>query len=119
MRAVVCDACGPPEVLRVEESTGPRPELTRSWSGSTPQRLPGQTPAFARPSLSAPASTPVCCGPMEIPDELAGEIAAVGSAVTEFALGDEVFGVNAGKLGTNAEFVCMQQTDPLVTNQPA
>ena len=38
--------------------------------------------------------------------ELAGEVEAVGTAVTEFAVGDEVFGV-AG--GANAEFVCVRR----------
>jgi NADPH:quinone reductase-like Zn-dependent oxidoreductase len=45
--------------------------------------------------------------------ELAGVVEAVGAAVTEFAVGDEVFGVNAGRFGAHAEFVCMRESAPL------
>jgi NADPH:quinone reductase-like Zn-dependent oxidoreductase len=47
--------------------------------------------------------------------ELAGEVAAVGAAVTEFAVGDQVFGSTAAfKSGAHAEFICMRESDPLV-----
>jgi NADPH:quinone reductase-like Zn-dependent oxidoreductase len=35
--------------------------------------------------------------------ELAGEVEAVGAAVSEFEIGDHVFGVNAGNFGAHAE----------------
>ena len=38
--------------------------------------------------------------------DVAGVVAAVGSAVTEYAVGDEVFGELAGYRGGLAEFVC-------------
>ena len=37
--------------------------------------------------------------------EFAGEVEAVGAAVSEFAVGDEVFGIKG--FGANAEFVCV------------
>jgi NADPH:quinone reductase-like Zn-dependent oxidoreductase len=40
--------------------------------------------------------------------ELAGEVDAVGGAVTEFAAGDEVFGV--GGFGAHAEFACKRES---------
>lgn len=40
--------------------------------------------------------------------EFAGEVDAVGSAVTEFEVGDEVFGVKG--FGANAEFVCISES---------
>ena len=40
--------------------------------------------------------------------ELAGEVEAVGSAVTEFEVGDEVFGVKG--FGAHAEYVCMTES---------
>ncbi|HYL07060.1 MAG TPA: NAD(P)-dependent alcohol dehydrogenase [Candidatus Udaeobacter sp.] len=46
--------------------------------------------------------------------ELAGEVAAVGAAVGEFAVGDHVFGsTNAFRTGTHAEFVCLPASGPL------
>lgn len=45
--------------------------------------------------------------------ELAGVVEAVGDAVTKFAVGDEVFGVNAFVFGAHAEYVCMRETAPL------
>ncbi|HET6211950.1 MAG TPA: NAD(P)-dependent alcohol dehydrogenase, partial [Micromonosporaceae bacterium] len=41
--------------------------------------------------------------------ELSGEVEAVGVAVTEFAVGDQVFGVNPWRFGAHAEFICMRQ----------
>ena len=43
--------------------------------------------------------------------ELAGEVEAVGAAVSEFEVGDQVFGVNGH--GAHAEFVCMRERAPL------
>jgi NADPH:quinone reductase-like Zn-dependent oxidoreductase len=48
--------------------------------------------------------------------ELAGEVEAVGSAVTEFAVGDEVFGVIGA--GAHAEFAAVPQSAAL-TYKPA
>ena len=48
--------------------------------------------------------------------ELAGEVEAVGAAVTEFEVGDEVFGVKGS--GAHAEFVCMRESGPLA-HKPA
>jgi len=43
--------------------------------------------------------------------EFAGEIEAVGAAVSEFGIGDEVFGVKG--FGANAEFVCVDEAAAL------
>jgi NADPH:quinone reductase-like Zn-dependent oxidoreductase len=43
--------------------------------------------------------------------ELAGEVEAVGAAVTKFAIGDHVFGVKG--FGAHAEFVRMRESAPL------
>jgi NADPH:quinone reductase-like Zn-dependent oxidoreductase len=48
--------------------------------------------------------------------ELAGEVEAVGAAVTEFAVGDQVFGVKGS--GAHAEFVCVRESGP-VAHKPA
>jgi NADPH:quinone reductase-like Zn-dependent oxidoreductase len=48
--------------------------------------------------------------------EFAGEVEAVGAAVTEFEIGDHVFGVNGS--GAHAEFICMRESAPLA-HKPA
>ena len=48
--------------------------------------------------------------------ELAGEVEAVGAAVTEFAVGDRVFGVKG--FGAHAEYVCVRESGS-VAHMPA
>lgn len=48
--------------------------------------------------------------------ELAGEVEAVGAAVTEFSVGDHVFGVKS--FGANAQYVCIRQSAALA-HKPA
>jgi NADPH:quinone reductase-like Zn-dependent oxidoreductase len=45
--------------------------------------------------------------------EFAGVVEQVGAAVTDFTVGDEVFGVNADRFGAHAELVCVKQGAPL------
>jgi len=46
--------------------------------------------------------------------ELAGEVAAVGPKVSEFVVGDHVFGsTNAFRTGAHAEFICLPESGPL------
>jgi NADPH:quinone reductase-like Zn-dependent oxidoreductase len=118
MRAVVLDEYGPPEVLRVEEVERPVPEddqvlvkvhattVNRSdcgWRGAKPFLTRGFT-GLLRPRFRTPGS------------EFAGEVEAVGSAVTRFAVGDRVFGVSV--FGANADYICLGQ-DRALARMPA
>jgi len=112
MRAVVHDRYGPPEVLRVKEVERPIPEddevlvrvhattVTRSDCG-----LRSHEYFFTRifTGLLRPKRT--ICGM-----ELAGTVEAVGAAVTKFAVGDEVFGIEGG---ANAEYICVGENGVL------
>ena len=97
MKAVVHDRYGPPEVLRIEEVEPARARgTTRSWSRFV--RLDGQPVGLRRPRSAKPFFSRFFTGLRrpKRPDpgmELAGEVEAVGAAVTEFEVGDEVFGV--------------------------
>jgi NADPH:quinone reductase-like Zn-dependent oxidoreductase len=47
--------------------------------------------------------------------ELAGEIEGVGAAVSEFAVGDHVFGSSELRFGAHAEFICLPESALLAT----
>ena len=113
MRAVVHDRYGPAEVLRIEEVERPVPEdnevlvkVHATTVSRTDAGLRSGKPFISKffTGLRRPRN-------QILGMELAGEVAAVGVAVTEFKVGDHVFG---GKgFGAHAEFVCIKQTAPL------
>ena len=113
MKAVVCDRYGPPEVLRIEEVDRPVPEanevLVRVHAGTVNRTDTGFRSAevflsrfftgLRRPKWTIPGM------------EFAGEVEAVGAAVTEFAIGDRVFGVKGA--GAHAELACVRESGPI------
>lgn len=117
MRAVVHDRYGPPEVLRLEEVERPLPEddeilvkvhattVTRSDCGlrSAEYWFTRVFTGLLRPKRRIAGM------------ELAGVVEAVGTAVREFEVGDEVFGI---KGGANAEYVCVREGG-VVAHKPA
>jgi NADPH:quinone reductase-like Zn-dependent oxidoreductase len=104
MRAVVHDRYGPPEVLRVAEVERPVPKedevlvrvhastVTRSDTGLRSLEYP-----FSRliTGIRRPKRTTAGM-------EFAGLVEEIGSSVTDFRVGDEVFGIEGG---ANAEYV--------------
>ena len=110
MRAVVYDKYGGPEVLRLEEVDRPVPKddevLVKIFATTVNRSDCGWRsgkPFFSRffsgvrrPKYRTPGG------------EFAGEVAAVGAAVTKFAVGDYVFGHRGS--GANAEFVCARES---------
>jgi NADPH:quinone reductase-like Zn-dependent oxidoreductase len=118
VRAVFYDRYGGPDVLRVEEIEAPVPaadQIRVRIHASTVNRTDcgwrSGKPFFARyftgirrPKWHTPGM------------EFAGEVEALGSAVTEFAVGDRVFGVKA--YGANAELTCIRES-AAVTQMPS
>jgi NADPH:quinone reductase-like Zn-dependent oxidoreductase len=117
VRAVVCDRYGPPEVLRLEEVERPAPnddEVLVRIRATTVNRSDcgyrAAHPFFSRflTGLRRPRQ--------RIPGtELAGVVEGVGAAVTEFEVGDEVFGLRSG---AHAEYVCVPEQGALA-HKPA
>jgi NADPH:quinone reductase-like Zn-dependent oxidoreductase len=112
MRAVVHDRYGPPEVLRIEEVERPVPkddEALVKIRATTVNRSDcgwrGAKPFFSRfwTGLLRPKNR---IGGTE----LAGVVEAVGSGVSEFEVGDEVFGMRSG---AHAEYVCVREQGAL------
>jgi NADPH:quinone reductase-like Zn-dependent oxidoreductase len=118
MRAVVYDRYGPPDVLRLEEVERPVPKddevLVRIHATTVTRTDTGLRSAeyfvsrFAT-GLRRPKNRILGM-------EFAGEVEAVGAAVTEFGVGDQVFGGMGS--GAHAEFVCIRESAALA-HKPA
>lgn len=112
MRAVVHDRYGPPEVLRVADVERPAPKddevLVRVHATTVTRTDCGvraADPFFSRVFTGLRRPKRRIAGM-----ELAGEVEAVGADVSEFAVGDRVFGVRSG---ANAEYVCVREQGAL------
>jgi NADPH:quinone reductase-like Zn-dependent oxidoreductase len=118
MKAVVYDRYGPPDVLRLEDVERPVPKedevlvrihattVNRTDCGfrSAEYFISRFVTGLLRPKRKI------------LGMELAGEVEAVGRAVTKFEVGDQVFGVTGS--GAHAEFVCMPESAALA-HKPA
>ena len=118
MKAVVHDRYGPPDVLRIEDVPEPVPApdevLVRI-------RATGVTRSDAHLRAGSPFVGRLQSGLVRpkrriLGHELAGEVEAVGAAVTEFAVDDRVFGALpylALSAGAHAEYMCIPERFPL------
>jgi NADPH:quinone reductase-like Zn-dependent oxidoreductase len=110
MKAVVYDAYGPPETLRIEEVDRPVPRgdqvLVRvravgvnasDWEALVGRPLYARINGPRRPRHRTPGS------------DIAGVVAAVGPAVRTLAVGDEVFGDNLAGMGGFAEYAIARE----------
>jgi NADPH:quinone reductase-like Zn-dependent oxidoreductase len=119
MRAVVYDRYGPPDVLRLEEVEKPAPkedEVLVGIRATAVTRADCATrEANRRSGLLVSAISRLVSGARRprqriLGSEFAGEVAAAGSAVTQFAVGDRVFGSTGFRFGTYAEFTCVPES---------
>jgi NADPH:quinone reductase-like Zn-dependent oxidoreductase len=115
MKAVVYDRYGPPDVLRLEEVERPAPKLDEvlirvhaTTVNRTDCGVRAGEPFVSRLISGFPRPRWRILG-----TELAGTVEAAGAAVTQFAAGDEVFGVNAWRFGAHAQFMCVPERGPL------
>ena len=117
MRAVLYDRYGPPEVLRVEEISRPEPkddEVLVKVHATTVTRT--DTGLRSAEFFISRFFTGLLRPKQQIVGlELAGVVEEVGADVTEFEVGDEVFGVRSG---ANAEYVCVREKGVLA-HKPA
>ncbi len=121
MRAVVYDRYGPPEVQRLDEVERPVPkedEVLVKIHATTVTRtdvgIRSAKPFFIRFFFGLRRPKQRILG-----TEFAGEVESVGAAVSQFAIGDHVFGTtNAFRFGAHAEFMCIRESSPLA-HKPA
>lgn len=107
MQAVIYEAYGTPDVLRLTELPKPTPADDQilikihacSINGSDRENLVGK-PLYARMSGLRKPGNPI------LGSDIAGTVEAVGKNHTEFQVGDEVFGELVGYRGGFAEYVC-------------
>jgi NADPH:quinone reductase len=98
MRAVVCNEYGPPEALRVVDLADPQP-----GPGQVVVRVAAAAVNFPDVLIVANKYQISVPTPFTPGSEFAGSVAAVGSGVDGWAIGDQVFG--AGLSGAFAELV--------------
>jgi NADPH:quinone reductase-like Zn-dependent oxidoreductase len=115
MKAVVHDRYGPPDVLRVEDVEKPVPKPDEVLIGVHATTV-SRTDAALR--AGEPFVSRVITGLRRpkrriLGSDLSGEVEALGAAVTEFTVGDRVFGINPWRFGAHAEFMCMRASGAL------
>jgi NADPH:quinone reductase-like Zn-dependent oxidoreductase len=118
MRAVVYDRYGPAEVLRIEEVERPLPkddEVLVKVHATTVNRTDS---GLRSAELFISRFVTGLVRPKEriLGMEFAGKVEAIGNDVTEFKVGDEVFGGKGS--GAHAEYVAIKESAPL-THKPA
>jgi NADPH:quinone reductase-like Zn-dependent oxidoreductase len=120
MRAVVQDRYGPPEVLRIEEVERPVPgvgevliRVRASTVSQTDTHIRAAHPFFWR-----------LIGGWNRPRwrtrgvDLAGVVEEVGPGVTEFEVGEKVFGMVGWLEGAHADYVCLKESGS-IAHKPA
>jgi NADPH:quinone reductase-like Zn-dependent oxidoreductase len=116
MRAVVYDRYGPPDVLRLVDVPRPVPnddEVLVKIHATTVNRSDVHTrEANRHTGLVASLVSRMIFGfrrpkrPI-LGSEFAGEVESIGRAVTEFSVGDRVFGSTGIRFGAHAEFIAV------------
>lgn len=120
MRAVVYERYGPPEVLQLTEVPRPasrdaevlkRVRATTVTSGDWRTRSPEVPAGFGLMARLFLGLT----GPRQpiLGTELAGDVVAVGSGVSRFEVGDQVFAYPGAGMGCYVEYRCMREDGPV------
>ena len=119
MKAVVYDMYGPPEVLHLEDVERPVPkddEALIKIHATTVNRLDCHTREANRSNgrvvmvLSRLVSGVRAPRQRILGSELAGTVEQAGRAVSEFKVGDRVFGLTGIRFGAHAEYRCMRES---------
>ena len=125
MKAVVCPAYGPPEVLRVDNISKPVPkdtEILVQIKASAVNTADVRVRALAVEGFLKiimrfvlgfyKPRNPV------LGTVFSGVVVQVGEKVSNFAVGDEVYGLTGFKFGGHAEFIALR-VNAVVTTKPA
>ncbi len=133
MKAIVYTEYGSPEVLHLADVAKPAPKdnevlirvratavtfgdlMARNYKAISPRtfNMPAILWLLAKVSFGLQKPKRAILG-----SELAGEVEAIGAAVTRFKPGDQVFGYRGENMGAYAEYICMPE-DGVVALKPA
>lgn len=128
MKAVVYTEYGPPDVLRLVDVPTPVPVagevLIRvrathvNFGDLLARNFPRVTPGMFNMPLILWLFARVAFGLRKprrhiLGNEFSGDVETVGSAVTLFAPGDQVYGFLGERMGTCCEYLCLSETDLL------
>ncbi|NWF68452.1 MAG: NAD(P)-dependent alcohol dehydrogenase [Chloroflexi bacterium] len=120
MKAVVWTHAGPPEVLQLQEVEKPAPKAnevlikihaTSATAGDCGLRKSNTPRLFKLFGVTAP-------GPLILGQELAGEIEAIGAAVTRCQPGAQVVAWTGLRLGTYAQYICLSEKAVMAIQPP-
>ena len=128
MKAVVCTAYGPPEVLRLQDLPKPVPK-----DDEVLIRIRATTVSAADRELRSFDFAPWLWVPIRLAfgirrprrlvlgQDLAGDVESVGKTVRSFEAGDRVFAATGIGLGGYAEYICLRETPKTgaITRMPA
>jgi len=124
MKAIVFTEYGTPDVLKIKEVAKPAPKeneilvrvhatpinygdlIARNFGNLTPGEFNMPTPLYLPSRMAFGWNKPRV---NILGSELAGEVEAVGRAVTKFKTGDAVFAYLGMNMGANAEYVCIPE----------
>ncbi len=113
MKAVVFEKYGTPQVVKIRDVVKPEvleaEVLVKVYASSVTTAdtmMRKGDPCFARLFLGLCKHKNPMAG-----TGFAGKVEKVGSKVTQFKIGDDVFGETGVKFGANAEFVCVSAND--------
>jgi NADPH:quinone reductase-like Zn-dependent oxidoreductase len=108
MKAIAYTKFGPPEVLHLQEVEKPTPKANEVLI-----KMHATTVVKEDPDMRASPGFNGFLKPRHpiLGQELAGEVESIGSAVTRFSPGDQVFGIDM--FGAYAEYKCMPETGAL------
>lgn len=120
MRAVVYRKYGTPDVLHIEEVERPIPSDTEVLIKIHATTVNRTDCGFRGAEIFITRFFSGLLRPKRkiLGMEFAGEIEAVGASVTQFKVGDQVFGISSENFGAHAEFVCMRESGALAQKPP-
>jgi NADPH:quinone reductase-like Zn-dependent oxidoreductase len=125
MKAIVCTKYGPPEVLQLQEVEKPIPKanevLISNYATTATLYDCWSRSATAPPGFGLLMRLATGLRKPKQPifgTELAGKIEAVGSDVTKFKVGDQIWGYLGMKQGAYVEYICLPE-DGVLAEKPS